>query len=328
MTRMGLRAFVMTLVFSAALAAGEVTVLYAPTSLDAGVATELTISVRDESGDGLGIGSIIFDFVVPSELDISDFVWLSGLDNADDYLATNILPDLAQTIVLVGSTGVQVPPGGTLAIASIVVTASESASGTTLTLAPFPESRPNAGIYEDVLFEAQVFTGGREIDLSVSGEPVDDGGAAGNNSDGGDSDDGSGDGGDSGTQDPPDVPDDDGEDEPIDEEESDQNPADEDETGDLVVIDPDESDDDAVDDPTNDNGSSPGPTDENDGDDESSEVGDTSVAPTVQESGNTGTNSSGPRSGTGFCGLGMISTGLFTLMGLSVMKFHRRRLLS
>ncbi len=102
-------------------------VTFEPTSLEAGVPTPVTISVTDSTGSGFGIGQMSFGFSAPAGLTVGNFGWLSGLNSGALYFATTGMPN-PFTILLVPSSGVDVPANGTIPVAQIMVTADAGAS--------------------------------------------------------------------------------------------------------------------------------------------------------------------------------------------------------
>jgi len=102
-------------------------ITFEPSNLEAGVPTPVTISVTDSTGSGFGIGQVSFGFSVPAGLTVGNFGWLSGLNSGSLYFATTGLPN-PFTILLVPSSGVDVPANGTIPIAGITVTADAGAA--------------------------------------------------------------------------------------------------------------------------------------------------------------------------------------------------------
>lgn len=167
------------LVAGASVSLGQVSVSYSPTTVPAGGTVQMTVTLADEGGAGLDIVGVLFDFAVPSGLTLSDFQWLSGFDNDGAFFHTEELPR-PQTAAS-GSMSVPVPAGGQLGVCTFDVAADAGSAGMVLTLLVFPEG-PNSGVIEDPdLFKELVITTGDSVAISVSG----DGGGGGSGGGGG-----------------------------------------------------------------------------------------------------------------------------------------------
>jgi hypothetical protein len=296
-------------------AAAQVSATYAPTTLEPGVATVVTISLSDDDGIGLGIGGLFFEFVAPDGLTTSDFTWLNGLDSAD-YLSATELPNGAQTALSAApSSAVRIPATGSLDVATLVVTADQSAAGSTLSLLVFGQETTLVNVADEDFSELDI-SSGRTVAFAVTGDGTgDSGGGApggGGGSPGGDGSTGGGSDGGDGTTDPGnDVVNDPG------------NGGDTGQPGDGGSGGTDGGTTQPPGDGSADGGSGGDGADGGGGGDTGGSDGQDGTQP-PGDSGN-GDNGSAPTTRAPMCGIGIITPALFTLAFLSGMKLQRRR---
>ncbi len=304
----------------------QVSISYTPTTLDPDVTTDITISLTNNTGSDFGIGAIVIQFEVPTGLTLSDARWLSGLDDAGNFLIGTTIPSNVQ-VLIDGATGsVPIADGETLAICRFSVLADATLAGTQSTLVVFPDG-PNSAIAEDIDFLEYEVDSGRSVTFTITGQSDDSGS-------GGDSGDKSGGGGDGGGQpgqgddsggagnDSGEITDGDGSGGAMDDGMgsggvgSDDGGSGGDDSGEVVSDDGGSTPpadgggngDGGVNDGNGSNGDGAGSVD-NGGDDENGD------SPNV----GTGGRPAGP------CGVGMIQVGVFSLCFMSVMKLHGKR---
>lgn len=152
---------------------GQVTITYAPTTIEAGTPTPVTISITDDSGAGLEISSVAFQFEQTAGLVLDGFAWLvSDFSNSDLWFASDTLPAPVATAF---GAGVVVEPNGTLDLASVTVTATVDAGGTTETLTAFP-SDSEAKLLDAMSIPLGI-AAGRSVEFTVTAGANGNGGA-------------------------------------------------------------------------------------------------------------------------------------------------------
>ena len=306
----------------ASVARGQVAISYSPTTLEPGVATELTMTLTDTSGDVGDFTAIILTFELSDGVTLSGFRWIP-----DEFANTqlwSITVDIdgedgasQQAAAVAFASGLDVDSGGSVDVAVLTVTAAANAAGTSQTITAVPDGS-DATITDANVATLEVDSGAtftvtvNQADDGDGGSPGNGGGGTPPDTDPGDSTD-NGDG-DTPDEDDPDATNGDGNDE-------NQTPGDDDTTDPDLDQDaggPDAMPDDDVtvdDDPGA--GSPEDDTDDGDGDTVATGDADGSIDDEPADDATTGTMP--------FCGPGMIGPGLFTFALLSVMKLHRRR---
>ena len=294
----------------------QVAISYRPTTLQVGVATELTITLTDESGSGLGITTVAFLFQPPEGLTLDGFAWAGQLAGAG-WFSVDMLPG-PQTSAF--GAGVLIDPNESLDVAVVTVTASMSlAAVQNMELPVLPEGELAALITGSTL-ESLDITAGRNAVLTVAGsvdDQIDDGGGDNQGGGGGDTEPTDSDQGgtDADSDDDSDTGDDAGD-----------GPMDGDGEGDTATE--PGSEDTAGDSPDDATGNGDGADDGGADIDGQTIDGQDHPADTSGGGDEDTSNDDGNDTAPGIlsiCGIGMIGPGLFTLAFLSVMKLHRRR---
>lgn len=151
---------------------------YSPTTLIVGEETTISISITDVSGDGFGLGAVIFDLSNPDgslkwDLDGPDdvgftdddgFRWQNGLGEGE-YFATIDPPQS----VWGGQLGqaFPVPPNGTVLLAEIDIT------GNVVGEAKFVVGPADGTIFEDLQFlGVPIINGTQQVTFNVIPEPA------------------------------------------------------------------------------------------------------------------------------------------------------------
>ncbi len=297
---------------------GEVSVLLSPTTLSPNVATDVTISFRNETDFDLEIVAVMYEFAVPVGLELNSFVWLSELDSEPDWVHTEQLPR-PQT-ASASAANLSIGPGASEVVSRVRITAEGSAAGGVLTFGVMPEGT-DAGIVHGLSqFRELEIVSGRTVQLTVSASSGDGGGDGSGGGGGGEVGGGGGGGGGDGGSDveaPDDgspgegLPDDGGEESGIGDEAGNGG---EDVGGSDGSLDDGDMEGGTTDDDDGDDVENPDAADgQENGSESGGETEDDAMEPI------------GVPPGMGLCGVAMIPTMLFTLCGLSVMRDVRVR---
>ncbi len=300
---------------------GQVAVTYAPTTLEPGVATDVTVTLTDQSGDGLDITAVNVLITTDDMLSANSFRWL--VDAFDDPILWFASETLPRPQAAAFAAGVMVDVDGSLDLAIVSVTADADSAGASLTLGVFPQGSDAVITDTGNFFELEIASG-RTVQLAVADQASDDGSTGGGGG-GGPIDDGSGasPGGDDGMTGDDGMADDDpmsGDDDTVGDPDSGGNG----DAGDVVI---DDGNDGGA---PGDDGSGGGGSGVVDGDGGSGDngngsdaVGDAGGDDPIDGGADGGISDDGtPAPSMPLCGMGMIVPMLFTLGFLCVMKFR------
>ncbi len=301
---------------------GQVSLSYSPTTIEAGVETEITVSVTNTSDTDFDLCGVFLNLFADDDLDVVSFRWLQP--NFLDPLLWFVVEGVprSQATPAVGSDDtLAVPAGVPVPLGLVTVRAAASSAGSSLTLDFVPTTDRNGAMADSVIADCGFFVlaidSGRSVVLTVTGPSTGgDDGSGGGGSGGGGSGGGTGGGtgggmpGDDGMTGDDGMAGDGGTDLP-----GDGNMGD---GTDMNM----NGDDDGM---TPDDGDGMRPTDGDDpvGDDGGGDNsnGDDGMMP----DNGTGGDAMEPTMPAGFCAPAMMMPTLFSLLSLSVMKRRRRR---
>lgn len=287
------------LFFFASSSLGDVTFVYEPTSLEAGVTTTVTISVSSDEAIGIGFIQLGFSASDPS-IQLAAWRWLEELDDAQgstSYLAISDLPDDIQTVYVQLSCDppldfcIEIPGDGSLVKVGELDVLIDAAGNYLL------DGGTEAIVANANDFDEAILTG-LSVGLTVAAATDDNE----NSNSGG----GGGGGGDTGNENSNSSDDSTGDDDTSADQGDEADTSDEgiDDGGDDVAAGEDDS---GSGDDTEEIDNSSGSVEEGAGNEMDADESDTSPP------------------AMGFCGAGMIGFGIFTFGALSVMKLQRRR---